>query len=115
MRAYFGEPYPSRDRPAAVFEGLKEVSVPVGQECLDCNEPIAAGDRGFLLPVVRPRAPILRPTHFECHLRSVMGSVTHLEHRCTCFGGKDEDEYPSRRLSALATLQWLEARGWPRL
>ncbi len=51
--------------------------------------------------------------HLECHLRSALGDVQHLENRCLCARGSgneivyDSDKYDTYRESAKATLQWL--------
>ncbi len=55
--------------------------------------------------------------HLECHLRSALGDVQHLEQRCLCYRGrgneilKPEDEYPTWRASAKASLQWMIDNG----
>lgn len=51
--------------------------------CPCCDEPILEGER--LAPDMRP------PTHYECGLRAVIGSVGHQRGRCSCFGGSEED------------------------
>lgn len=76
---------------APVCEDAEEVSTPLGQPCLHCHEPIVAGDRGFLRLTMTLRGAQLEPTHRECDLRGVVGSVGHLQGRCSCFGGNEED------------------------
>lgn len=79
---------------------------PVGEACAFCEEPIADGDRGFATGL---------PTHLECTLRSVLGSVAHIEGRCSCFGGDDDDEELSARESAYAAVAAFERRHGVRL
>lgn len=96
------------------------VPTPVGQPCLWCGEPIAEGDQGQVMPVVQGdgRGAVLRPAHRECVLRSVMGSVAHMEGRCSCFGGDDPDDVDGGsgwRREGLALDAWLRRNAaWPR-
>lgn len=87
MNAYFGEDW---DVPAT--EGQPHVDTPVGVPCGYCTIPIEGGDRGFMIGCVRldaERQPYgsLEPWHRECLMRSTVGSVAHLDGRCTCHGG----------------------------
>lgn len=74
-----------------------------GQDCVLCGEPILETDDAVYLPYIHG--------HLECHLRSGMGDVQHLEGRCLCGGGSEvtypSDVYSSYRESAKATLKWL--------
>jgi hypothetical protein len=97
----------------AVFDHRLRMPTPVGEECLHCGEPIAEGDAGIVMPCIElgedghARAP-KRAQHRECFLRTMVGSVAHQEGRCSCFGGKDEDEDPpgmSKREAARAACQ----------
>lgn len=63
-----------------------QVDTPIGQRCLECEEPIKAGDRGLLMGIVDlvdgyPVAS-LQPCHLECELRSTM---SHFMRQCHCF------------------------------
>lgn len=51
--------------------------------CAWCDEPVLEGER--LAP------NYAQPTHYECGLRGVLGSVGHQRRRCSCFGGDEED------------------------
>lgn len=43
--------------------------------------------------------------HYECAARAVIGSVGHIEGRCTCYGGTEEDPPGlTRREAAKAAL-----------
>lgn len=73
--------------------------------CMLCDEPMTPQDDLLWLPYIL--------AHLECHLRSSMGDVQHLEKRCLCFRGKGEeidlesDRHDSYRESARATVEWL--------
>jgi len=71
--------------------------------CIMCTGEIEPDDNACLTPVGQY-------FHLECWLRPVMGSIAHLEGRCSCFGGTDdhfEGEQLPYRDDARATLQWL--------
>lgn len=74
--------------------------------CDHCGEPMVYGENILLLPHIHG--------HLECHLRSMLGDVAHLEGRCTCNGpghpepGEDAQTY---RQASLAAVQWLVDRG----
>jgi hypothetical protein len=106
---YFGEPW--NGHPFSTEQvHLQRAETPVGQLCLDCQEPVAAGDRGLLHAVLRggwlpgdpdgPRAEI-EPLHIECQLRSLF---SHDLRQC-------HHHYPDRstREEALGTLAALNA------
>jgi hypothetical protein len=61
----------------------RQVAPPIGQACLLCEEAIAEDDIG----TIRAGQVI----HYECQMRSVIGSVGHQLRRCSCFGGTEED------------------------
>lgn len=78
-----------------------EVPVPVGIPCLWCDEPIAPNDCGVTMPHVREdrlpgherRWQTDEPWHQECLVRSILGSVGHLEGKCSCFRrGESKEE-----------------------
>jgi hypothetical protein len=48
--------------------------------CAWCDEPILPGDRTSMGGV-----------HYECGLRSIIGSVGHQKKCCSCYGGNEED------------------------
>lgn len=52
--------------------------------CGWCEEPLIDGSNALVMPFVR--------MHRECAIRMVAGSVAHLERRCSCYGGPDEDD-----------------------
>lgn len=73
--------------------------------CIWCDEPMAADDDILLLPAIT--------AHLECHIRSFLGDIQHLEERCLCFRGagneevRETDHYDTYRESAKASVQWL--------
>lgn len=95
---FFGEPYPSREWCAPVYEGATEIPTPVGETCLDCDESIEQGDRGFRqLYVGGDGTSHWCYYHHECSIRSVLGSAKH-----------QRGEYPTRREAARAALAEFE-------
>lgn len=107
---WFGEPFPSREHPAPMFELTEEVETPVGEPCLRCEEPIEVGDRGVMMPMLDESGEREVALHYECHIRSIMGSVKHIRGECGCVTGKFEDddaEYATPREAARAALDEL--------
>lgn len=91
---------------APMFEGAVEVPVPVGARCLYCTEPVAADDSGILVvALLGTGGPTVSPVHIECHLRSVLGCLSHLQRRCSCYGGTAHEG--TDRDSARAVMAWL--------
>lgn len=104
------------------------LDTPVGTICLHCRELIEPGDSGFVFRGHGfPEALTIDPLpmgdgsyvveHRECHLRSVIGSVAHVQKRCSCYVlGADETDPPEltkRQAARLAVELWEErlARG----
>lgn len=97
----------------------------VGWICMHCEEPVVEGESGLVIPCVRqgppgpdgePGRPVSNPeaVHKECHIRSIMGSVEHLEGRCgTCNGVAPDGphRHPADMMSyrdqARAVIAWL--------
>jgi hypothetical protein len=71
--------------------------------CAWCGEGFTDEDEGYTLPHCGDTISQL-PYHIECHLRQLFGSVAHIEHRCSCYGGGEETDPPglTRRQAALA-------------
>jgi len=68
--------------------------------CQHCEEPILDGE-------LSPQ-PVNAPMHFECAARGVLGSVAHIERRCSCFvEGSEEGDPPemTKRQAARAALE----------
>lgn len=85
---YFGKFYPT-----VAYLDAQRVPAPVGDVCGWCTQPIVPGDDGWLIPSASPQKPV--SFHRACWLRSVIGSVAHLERRCSCFvPGSTESDPP---------------------
>jgi hypothetical protein len=72
----------------------------VAPPCSLCDEPVLSSDRQGQLGTGEA-------VHAECLLRSVMGSVAHIQQRCGCFisGSTDGDpEGMSKRQAAMAAV-----------
>jgi len=86
---------------------VPHVPTPVGAPCVYCEEPIAPDERGYFYVGAPPP-----PVHYECFVRQIVGSVAHQQHRCSCYGGHDEDPPElSRRAAAKLALLAFEGRG----
>lgn len=71
---------------------------PIGKPCDWCEEIFIAADRGVSVPrlniVIAGREEDEETRayyHFNCFLRSIIGSVAHLEGKCTCCGGSSHE------------------------
>jgi hypothetical protein len=87
----------------------------VGEKCLLCEQAVVEGESGVLLGFIDAEGQGgVAPQHIECFLRSLMGSVAHLERRCTCYGGTvPEQDRHSRnyRSQARETMEWILRNG----
>lgn len=112
LRGYFGEFW---NVPA--LDGKHQLATPLGEKCYFCDTEILQGDRGTWTPVTRVAGdgePWVRidPVHRECNLRSGLGGIAHLEKRCKCYGGTDQDDDGrSVREDALAVWIWVHEHG----
>lgn len=97
-----------------------QVPVPVGELCLWCDEPIEEGDIGTIQGVAE-RAPTgeiisrTQPVHYECSMRSVLGSVSHVQGTCSCNipGSHEGDpEGMTKREAAIAAVREWKRRQW---
>ena len=83
---------------------LEKAPTPLGEKCSWCDEQIAEGDDGFIIPHVGALLVEVSemPRHQECFLREMIGSLAHQQKRCSCFGGFDEEDSPlvSKRQAA---------------
>jgi hypothetical protein len=72
---------------------------PKGATCAWCQEQIKRGENGVDLENGSHE-------HVECFIASIVGSVAHQEHRCTCYDGfADCEENGTRREVAKAAFQ----------
>lgn len=97
---YFG-----RKWNAPAFDNAIEVEVPLGGLCLFCSDLIDSDDSGLMVDAILATGPHRAPVHIECHLRSILGPLAHLEQRCVCFGGVEHD--PPTRANAQAVMAWI--------
>jgi hypothetical protein len=98
------------------LDGADFVPAPVGLHCVYCMDPIYADEYGIIMPCVHDDGVVTRGAyHRECHIRCIVGSVSHQKRQCQCFGGKEDEEskFPSRRMSAIAAYTlFTEQRAW---
>lgn len=86
--------------------GTARAPIPLASCCAWCEEPFTADDGGYLIPHMGATVTEL-PYHVECWLRQIVGSVAHLEERCSCYGGAEDDTDPpelSKREAAQAAV-----------
>lgn len=79
--------------------------------CIYCDELVTVEDNADT--VNTPEGP--RPAHVECNFRAVMGSVAHIEKRCSCFvPGSEENDPPEmtcREAAKAAVRAWHRSHG----
>jgi hypothetical protein len=115
VNAWFGEPwwsYVCYDDAGRLMEEQR-VPFPEGRSCLYCAEPFAEGDSGTEMLCGRADGTwTVEYAHKECQMRAGLGSVAHLEGRCTCHGGgQASDPQRTPRQEALAVWEWVQAHG----
>ncbi len=78
------------------------VPTPVGETCVYCQDKFVDGDVGSF-------DMANQPTHYECNMRSVVGSIGHQMKMCSCFGGTTEDppKLSIRTSAKLATKMYM--------
>lgn len=90
-----------------------QIDTPVGVPCGHCDEPIGEGDTGTMMMYVDVSKAESKPVHYECTMRSVIGSVGHIEGTCSCkvLGSHEGDPTGmSRRQAAVAAVRaWAAA------
>lgn len=91
--------------PGFVPPEIERVPTPVGAPCLYCEELIAEGDDGVVMPFTDMAGTKEVAEHHECFCRSIFGSVGHQLGTCSCFGGSNEDppEMTKRQAAKAAT------------
>jgi hypothetical protein len=62
------------------------------EECRWCGEAVTMDDKAPYYPVTDGLTGRPASYHFECLLRSIVGSVGHQQKRCECLGGVDTSE-----------------------
>jgi hypothetical protein len=76
-----------KDWGAPICVEAPHVWTPVGEKCSWCDEPIARGENGFVLPLITREGARPAYYHYECQLRSIAGGVNHQLGLCTCCPG----------------------------
>ncbi len=80
--------------------------------CHRCGETVLHTDRHDYY------SNVAEPVHRECFIRPIIGSVAHIERRCSCFvPGAEEGDDPTltRRQAALAAYKaWMKLDLWNR-
>lgn len=78
-------------------------------ECFHCDEPILPGEARKYYYACQS------PVHPECYLRPVIGSVAHIERRCSCFvsGSQcgDDPALTRRQAARAAVAAWAKQQG----
>jgi hypothetical protein len=84
----------------------------LGLLCHHCGESFAPSEYGHMSYCLEPGGWACIARHRECDLRMVLGSVGHLEGKCSCYGGDQEDppELSVRDAARAAVAIWEEAR-----
>ena len=99
---------------APVYDECVQVQTPVGTRCGHCDEPIAAGDDGWLYPYLGgPHDPPELAYHYECALRGIVGCVEHQlrhPHGGGCDGTCRDSPELTRREAAQAATDLFEGR-----
>lgn len=96
--------------PQTIYQGRKwdspmtdeAIRGTVTGDCDMCQEPILPEDNALQLPLMK--------AHLECHLRAGLGSVEHLEGRCSCSPGGPHEKIETQqtyREEARETLRWM--------
>lgn len=98
---------------ARMYDECAEIETPVGELCGWCNEAIEAGSNGMVIYSPRPE---LRPAyHRACFIRQTVGSLAHIERRCSCFvpgstsgdpAGLTKRQAAVLAMTAFSALQW---------
>ncbi len=85
--------------------GREVEPLPLPARCFRCGELVLETDKRLYYPGID------QPLHQACYIRPLIGSVAHIEKRCSCFvPGAEETDDPSltRRQAAEASLAALE-------
>lgn len=88
---------------------LEQVPAPVGSPCVWCDELIKEEENGLIIPHI-DEVTTDRPYHPECFLRTIVGSLSHQQQLCSCFGGIDEEDPPSvsKRVAAQQAVEFFK-------
>lgn len=103
---------------APVNEDTEWAPTPIGEPCMNCDEPIDAEDQGVLIPTWRAENIVTEdPWHLACHVRGIVGSVGHQLGTCSCRRPLEESEEDppgmTKREAAEAAFALWGRRPWP--
>lgn len=82
------------------------------QKCLHCEEDITADEMPTALTTfyLSLEGPTERWLHYECNMRSIVGSVGHQRGLCSCRGGPGTMDDPpgmsKRQAACAAVYEW---------
>ena len=97
---------------APVNDDCEQVPIPVGELCANCDELIEADGQGVMLYHLTMDDAGYRPYHYECHMRTVLGSLGHQLGVCSCPGNPGTMDDPpgvSRRLASKLAVDYFES------
>ena len=96
----FGEPWRTLGEPwNEMTKTMEQIPVPTS-DCDWCQEKFIETDRGLGIPDALSEN--FTYYHVDCFLRTIFGSVGHLQKKCSCYGGDMEDP-PEMTLREAAT------------
>jgi hypothetical protein len=95
-------------------ETCAETTVPVGEPCARCDEPIGAGEPGVMMWHVKAdMSGQYRPLHYACFMRQSFGGIDHVVRhgrgRCDGKCAPDPEWLSRRRAAEIATELWQAA------
>lgn len=77
--------------------------------CPHCDEPVMPYEpREYITLYDPPSPPTRRLAHMECFVRPLLGSVAHIERRCSCYipgASNNDDPALTRRQAAQASVE----------
>ena len=95
---------------AAICEPAEHIATPIGKQCAWCDEVFVGGEQGVRIPALGAAGDEGADHHLDCFLRSVIGSLAHLQHECSCFvpGATctDPPELSKREAAQAAVRYW---------
>jgi hypothetical protein len=114
---WFGPPwwsYVCYDEAGQLIEEMRK-PFPYGERCMHCDEVLdeVAGDGGQAFPCQTTEGASIRHAHKECAMRQGVGGLAHLQGRCRCFGGTDDESEQdmTARQEAQAVWAWVKLHG----
>jgi hypothetical protein len=82
----------------------------MSEVCVHCAEEILPGDQRPATPLINGMTGEPMPEHWECALRQTIGSVAHIERRCSCYvpgsHENDPEDVSPRTAAHLAVVAW---------